>query len=222
MNLKTLLPWLCVLALLISFGWLYSTDQKKDAELAALRQDSQQVDELRAELEEAKKAHTQADSDELTQLRKDHEELLRLRNEVGQLRSEKQQMAGQLQTAQAQAQGAQEQVAAMRANPQQPATAAQPNAAAQAAFAARYGLTPANSEQAKATLCINNLRMIEAAKAQWALQKGKPKGALLTAADIAPYLRSNTVPTCPSGGIYTLNPVGIPPLCSIPGHVLPK
>jgi hypothetical protein len=222
MNLRTLFPWLGVLVLLVGLGWVYSASQKKDAELAALRQDSQQLEALRGELDEAKKAHAQADSDELTRLRKDHEELLRLRNEIGQLRGQNQQMTTQLQTAQAQAQGAQEQVQALRANPP-PATAPnQADPAALAAFRARYGLSVTNSEQAQAMLCINNLRLIDAAKQQWALQNGKPRGALLTAANITPYLPSNTVPTCPSGGTYTLNPVGIAPLCSIPGHVLPK
>ncbi len=222
MNLKTLFPWLCILVLIIGLGWVYSAGQKKDAELATLRQDSQQLETLRTELEEAKKARTEADSEELARLRRDHEELLRLRNEVGQLRNQNQQVASQLQTAQAQAQGAQEQVQALRANPPQAVAPNQASAAAAAAFRARYGLSATNSEQVQATLCINNLRMIDAAKQQWALQNGKPRGALLTAADLAPYLRSNTVPTCPSGGVYTLNPVGIAPLCSIPGHALPK
>jgi HSP90 family molecular chaperone len=200
-----LLPWLCVLVLLIGLGWVYSAGQKKDAELAALRQDSQQLETLRAELEEARKAHTQADSDELARLRKDSEDVLRLRNEVGQLRKEKQQMAAQLQAAQVQAQGAQEQVQTLRANQQQAPAPNRPNL-----------------EQAQATACINNLRQIEGAKAQWALDHHKPAGALLTMADLAPYFKSNAVPTCPAGGVYTLNPVGLAPLCSIPGHVLPK
>ena len=217
-----LLPWLCVLGLLIGLGWVYSVGQKKDAELAALRQDSQQLEALRAELEEARKARTQADSDELVRLRKDNEDLLRLRNEVGQLRKEKQQMATQLQAAQTQAQGAQEQVQAMRASQPQAPAPGQPNAAAQAALDARYGRAAPNPEQAQANACINNLRLIAGAKEQWALEHSKPAGALLTMADLVPYFKGNAAPTCPAGGIYTLNPVGLAPLCSIPGHALPK
>ena len=79
--------------------------------------------------------------------------------------------------------------------------------AAAQAFAARYGLpqTPqinpatglpqtASPEQANANACINNLRMIDAAKQQWAAAMQKPKGALLTAADLSPYLPNNTMP----------------------------
>ena len=224
--MKTLLPWLCVVALAFGLGWVYSNSQKKDAELTTLRQDSQQLQQLRAELEDAKKTGPQADAAELVRLRKDNEDLLRLRNEVGQLRKEKQQIAAQLQTAQAQAQFAQAQAQAQAP----PATAApapatgQPNAAAHAAIAAAYGLdrnmTPQQQQQAVG--CINNLRQIVVAKQMWATDKQKPPGALLTIADLALYLPTNASLSCPAGGVYTLNPVGIAPLCNIPGHVLTK
>jgi len=222
MRLKSLLPWLCVLGSMIGLAWVYAASQKKDAELAALREDSQQLQQVRAELEEAKTNRVQADSDEVVRLRKDNEELLRLRNEVRQLRGEKQQLAAQVQTAQQQAQGAQAQVQALRANSGHQALPGQANAAAQAAFAARYGLTVTNAEQSVTAVCINNLRLIDGAKQQWALEKQKPPSALLTAADLMPYMRSNALPVCPAGGVYTLNPVGIPPICNIPGHALPR
>jgi Tfp pilus assembly protein PilV len=222
MKLKSLLPWLCALGLLIGLAWVYAASQKKDVELAALREDSQQLQQLRAELEEAKTNSVHAESDELTRLRKDNEELLRLRNEVRQLRGDKQQLATQLQTAQSQVQGVQAQVQAMRANPAQPASPGQLSPAAQAAFAARYGLTVTNSEQAVTATCVNNLRLIDGAKQQWALEHQKPPGALLTAADLTPYVKSNALPVCPAGGVYTLNPVGLAPICNIPGHALPR
>lgn len=220
--MKTLLPWLCVVGLIIGLGWVYSASQKKDAELAALREDSQQLQKMRAEMEETKGTRTTAESEELARLRKGNEDLLRLRNEVGQLRKENQQLSGQVQTAQAQVQGAQAQAQALRANAAQAPAPGQLDPAAQAAFAARYGLTPQTPEQQQANVCINNLRLIDGAKQQWALEKQKPAGALLTAADLAPYLKTNTLPTCPAGGVYTLNPVGFGPLCNIPGHALGK
>jgi len=226
MKLKSLLPWLCVLGLIIGLAWLYAASQKMEAELAALRQESQELQALRAEVEEAKTNRTQSESTELTRLRKDNEELLRLRNEVRQLRGDKQQLATQVQTAQAQAQGAQEQVQALRAAPPPPGAPGQPTAAALAALAARPGQPPGQppptAEQAQAIGCINNLRMIDGAKQQWALEKQKPAGALMTAADLAPYLRSNTVPVCPAGGVYTFNPVALMPICNIPGHAVPR
>jgi hypothetical protein len=222
MKLKSLLPWLCALGLLIGLAWVYAASQKKDAELAVLREDSQKLQQLQAEFEEAKTNSANAESGELNRLRKDNEELLRLRNEVRQLRGDKQQLATQLQTAQTQVQGAQAQVQALSANPAQQAPPGQLTPAAQAAFAARYGLAVTNSEQAPIAVCINNLRLIDGAKQQWALEAQKPPGTLLTPANLMPYMKSNALPVCPAGGVYTLNPIGLAPICNIPGHALPK
>ena len=220
--MKLLLLWLCVVGLALGLGWVYFASQKKDAELAVLRDDSQQLQKLRAELEDAKGTRTQVASDEVVRLRKDNEDLLRLRNEVGQLRREKQLLTTQVQAAQAQAQSAQDQIQALRASPAPAPAPGQPNAAAQAAFAARYGVAAQTPEQQQANACIANLRLIDGAKQQWALEKQKTPNALVTAADLAPYLRTGALPTCPAGGVYILNPVNIPPLCNIPGHALPK
>jgi hypothetical protein len=70
-------------------------------------------------------------------------------------------------------------------------------------------------------LCINNLRQIDAAKNEFALEKGKANGAAVTEDDIKPYLTGGTMPVCPSGGTYTIGKVGDKPTCSIPGHELP-
>ena len=222
MSMKSLLPWLCVVGLLGALGWMYAANQKKEADLATLREESQQLQQLRAELEDAKTNRTQSESAELTRLRKENEELLRLRNEVRQLRGEKQQLATQVQTAQAQAQGAQEQIQALRATPAPPAVPGQPPGTVPAATPARPGQPALTPEQAIVNACINNLRLINGAKMQWALEKQKPAGALLTAANLTPYLPNNTLPACPAGGVYTLNPVGTPPICNIPGHAVPK
>jgi len=222
MKLKSLLPWLFVLGLGLGLAWIYAGSQKKDVELAALRDDSQQLQQLRAEIEEAKTNQTQAESQELTSLRKDKEELLRLRNEVSQLRGDKQRLATQLQTAQAQAQGAEAQFQALRANPLQPGAPGQPNPAAQPPLAARPAVAAPNTEQAMTAACINNLRLIDGAKQQWALERQKPPSALLIATDLTPYVKSNALPVCPAGGVYTLNPVGLAPICNIPGHALPR
>ena len=220
--MKSLLPWLCVVGLAIGLGWVYSASQKKDADLAVLREDSLQLQKLRAELEEAKGSGAQAASDELVQLRKDKEDLLRLRNQVGQLRKENQQLAAQVQTAQSQIQGAQAQVEALRPKPAQPPLPGQPTPPPVGTLPGPPGVPPQTPEQQQANLCINNLRLIDAAKLQWALEKQKPAGALLTAADVTTFLKLPALPACPAGGVYTLNPVGIAPLCNIPGHALTK
>jgi len=67
--------------------------------------------------------------------------------------------------------------------------------------------------------CINNLRQIDAAKQQWALEKSKTATDIPTKEDLLPYMRR--WPVCPAGGTYTIGPVGEKPTCSIPGHQLP-
>lgn len=68
-------------------------------------------------------------------------------------------------------------------------------------------------------VCINNLRQIDGAKEQWALEKsieGKPSVSM---ADIAPFLKSPN-PKCPEGGVYILGKIDELPKCSIAGHSL--
>ncbi len=76
--------------------------------------------------------------------------------------------------------------------------------------------------------CINGLRMIDGSKQQWAFEKHLSASAVPTLEDLRPYLRGRNETDlnwlhCPSGGVYTIGPVGEPPKCSYggPGHVLP-
>ena len=75
-------------------------------------------------------------------------------------------------------------------------------------------------ETAQMNACINNLRQIDAAKQQWALENNKKAGDVPTAADLTPYLNGK-FPICPSGGTYTIGAVSNAPTCSIPKHKLP-
>ncbi len=206
MKLGLIVPWLCVAGSLCGLAFFYSASQQKEAELVTLRANNDEFQKVRAELDELKTGQSQASSDELTRLRKDNGELLRLRNEASQLRSKVRQLEGQVQSAQAQAQA---QAVTKAVVAQQSVTVP--------------GLPPGvTQEQANAALCKNNLRLIDAAKQQWASVNNKPNGALLSATDIAPYLPNNTVPACPAGGTYTLNPAGYAPICTVPGHAAGK
>jgi general secretion pathway protein G len=76
--------------------------------------------------------------------------------------------------------------------------------------------------------CINNLRQLEVAKQEWALENGKTNGAVCTENDIKNFIKldsNGNLPRCPQGGIYTIGKVGAPPTCSlsnaVPPHVLP-
>ncbi|HSY17606.1 MAG TPA: hypothetical protein VK815_04690 [Candidatus Acidoferrales bacterium] len=76
---------------------------------------------------------------------------------------------------------------------------------------------------AQENACINNLRQLDAAENQWALEKGKKTGDPCTAEDLKPYVRliNGQLPKCPAGGVYTISAVGEVPTCSVPGHALP-
>jgi hypothetical protein len=70
--------------------------------------------------------------------------------------------------------------------------------------------------------CINNLRMLDEAKRQWALHNKKGSTDTPTMQDLAgaaKHLRYR--PACPAGGTYTLGNLQTKPCCSIPGHTLP-
>jgi len=82
----------------------------------------------------------------------------------------------------------------------------------------------------QANACINNLRQIDAAANEFALEKGKSTGATITyPANLTPYIKLNangSIPPCPAGGTYTDGIVGNSPQCSLgstitPNHVLP-
>ena len=85
----------------------------------------------------------------------------------------------------------------------------------------------------QANACINNMRQIDAAVNEWALEQGKKTGdgpASLTS-DLTPYIKLNSagaIPQCPAAGTYTVGKVGDTPqvTCNLansvdPPHVLP-
>ena len=62
--------------------------------------------------------------------------------------------------------------------------------------------------------CINNLRLIDAAKEQYAIENNVDTGAAAADASITPYLKGNAIPVCPAAGAYTNNVIGTVPTCS--------
>src|SRR5690242_19532272 len=74
--------------------------------------------------------------------------------------------------------------------------------------------------------CINNLRQIDGAIQQWALENKKDTTATVAFTDISSYLKNSVV--CPSGGTtfansYTITDVATKPVCQKVSstHVLP-
>ena len=79
---------------------------------------------------------------------------------------------------------------------------------------------------ARQKTCINNLKQLETAKEQWAMEKKKSPGDACAMTDIAGAgLHMRFTPVCPLSGTYTPNPVGTNATCSFSAapesHVLP-
>ena len=65
-------------------------------------------------------------------------------------------------------------------------------------------------EQAQLNSIVNNLRITEGAKDQWALENKQGTGSSPVATDIAPYMKNNNFPpTLIVGETYNINAVGV-------------
>jgi small-conductance mechanosensitive channel len=207
MKTKNWILWLLVAVFLASEVFLFSANRQKDAALVSFQAEKQRADDLQAQLDSLKNSTAGSQSAELSKLRADNQDLPRLRNQVTQLQAANQKLTQQLNTTLTAAQQQQEQLQQIASENQQARAAAQ----------------QADTD-AERNACINNLRQIDAAKNQWALENNKTADAVPTATDLAPYIKldaNGNIPGCPSGGTYTIGAVGVPPTCSIPGHVLP-
>ena len=67
--------------------------------------------------------------------------------------------------------------------------------------------------------CINNLRQIDGAKEQWALETKKSDGDLIVPSEVDAYIKGGS-PKCPAGGTYRYGKLGDNPACTIKGHSL--
>ena len=75
-------------------------------------------------------------------------------------------------------------------------------------------------ETSRTKSCIANLKQIDAAKEQWAMDLKKSTTDTPVIGDLSPaYIKSE--PACPSNGAYTIGNMETAPVCSIGGtHVL--
>ncbi|HYG25055.1 MAG TPA: hypothetical protein VEH04_19985 [Verrucomicrobiae bacterium] len=207
MKLNILLPWILAIGLGSGLAAVYVKSQAKEKELAQLRETAALAEQLQTQVAEFE-SRSQLSEDQVMVSRKDKDELIRLRGEVSQLRDQSKRLTQDLSRAQSQAEAARTEVAQVAQN-------AQSNAMMVANIRAERAL------QMQMNACVNNLRRLDGAKQQWALEHQKPATAMPQPAEIASYL-GNAIPACPVGGTYTLNAVNQPPTCSDPSHKLPQ
>jgi len=206
--IKTIIAVALILALGGATVHFYMQSSSKDVQLAALQQNSRELEDLRAEHVELVKLRTQAEQtqvatqsvSELAKLRGQvsslTEQTKKLNQQNQQLVQQKEQLNSQLQQ---QAQGA---------------------AVQQQNMAQQQNVVEALEYR---NFCINNLRLIDSAKQQWALENKKTAADTPAWLDLQPYLGrgpQGAIPTCPMGGTYNVGRVQDAPTCSIAGHHL--
>jgi len=78
----------------------------------------------------------------------------------------------------------------------------------------------------QANACINNLRQIDAAANQFALEKGQTTGApIVYPTDLTGYIKLTTggsIPICPASGTYDCTTIGVNPTCTLGTTVTPS
>lgn len=195
-----IIPWLLVVFLGATTAMLFSNAQKRDLDIATLRAQVEQFDALRAELDDARK--TQVNQNELERLRKESDEVYKLRNQVAQLQKKLKEIppppAPEIVYQQFQ-----------EPPPPPPPTEPVPETPTE---------DPVTRQQREQ--CLHNMNVIEEAKTMWAVANNKQAGERMTVIDITTALPNSSMPLCPSGGVYNLNEVGIPVSCSISSHSL--
>ncbi len=85
------------------------------------------------------------------------------------------------------------------------------------------GVLPWWAKRETTKKCINNLKIIDGAVQQWALENKKLATDTYSLSDPAllMYLPGSVLPVCPLGGRYTNGPqVSYVPTCNIAGHTL--
>jgi hypothetical protein len=201
MNIKRWFAWTCFVLMLVAEFFLFRANHGRDVALVDLRVAQHELQQARTELDELKNSNAGLQAAENQRLRKQNgiltNKLATLQLALNQLKSENQATARHLTTARTALQLQQEHLQQLQTEKQQAVSA----------------LDQQNA-------CINNLRQIDAAKQQWALEKNQTIAAVPVAEDLLPYLKDGVFPSCPAGGLYSINAVGEVPTCSIAGHAL--
>ncbi len=77
--------------------------------------------------------------------------------------------------------------------------------------------------KAQASVCIDQLKQLNAAQQQWVIEAKPASDAKIKKKDLQPYFKGGVFPTCPSGGNYKLGGLTDKPECSLDkkeGHQL--
>lgn len=74
---------------------------------------------------------------------------------------------------------------------------------------------------AQKNACINNLRQMDGAKEQWALENKKNDDSAVVVDEVNKYIKGGAIPTCPGGGTLSYGAtMKDAPSCTIADHKL--
>jgi hypothetical protein len=213
MNFKRWFAWLCLALMVFAEILLFRAVREKDAAQTDTRTAQIQMRAMQSELDALRKSDAGLQAAEISRLRKQNEiltnKLAALQASIVPLILENQSNAQHLATAR------------MALGLQQQHLQELENLNNQIVNDSTAAAEASATVIAKKT-CLNNLRLIDDAKQQWATDLDKPDTAVPSEKDLAPYLKHGVLPVCPSGGIYLINAVEDLPTCSVAGHVLPE
>ena len=215
MSKTTLVSGLAVAVLAVVLVMQQQTISQLRQDNDALKQQTAQVTTMQAQLAQATQDAAEAGKAAVAQ-EAQARELAHLRAETQVLRQE----TNELAKAQREIQSLNDRAAAEAAR----ASDAEAKAADATARANQASRQPVDKEASSMNACINNLRLIDAAKQQWALENKKTAADTPTWDDLRPYIGrgpNGELPSCPDGGVYTIGTVAEKPACSVPNHVLP-
>ena len=205
MNLKRWFAWLCLALMLVAEIILFHAIREKEAAQTDLRAAQFQVHQMQKDLDDLKNSNTGLQASEILRLRKQNEiytnRLAQAQAAIDQLNDGFTQATQQLATARTALQLQQNHLQELQTE--------------------NRLVTDAGLAIIHRNTCINNLRQIDGAKQQWALEKNKPGDAVPTVKNLLPYLKGGVFPACPDGGTYFINSVDAVPTCSVAGHALP-
>ncbi len=206
MNLKRWFAWLCLALMLVAEFFLFRALREKDTAQTDLRAAQTQMWQMQKDLDELKNSNAGLQAAEISRLRKQNEiytnRLALAQAKIDQLETDAAQTAQHLTTARTALQLQQDHLQQLQTENQL--------------------VTDAGITIIHRNACINNLRQIDGAKQQWALEKNKAGDDVPTVKDLLPYLKDGVFPTCPDGGTYSINNVDAVPTCTVQDHVLPQ
>jgi chromosome segregation ATPase len=206
MNLKRWFAWLCLALMLVAEFFLFRALREKDAAQTDLRAAQAQMWQMQKDLDELKNSNAGLQAAEISRLRKQNEiytnRIAQAQAKIDQLEAEAAQTAQHLTTARTALELQQDHLQQLQTE--------------------NKLVTDAGITIIHRNACINNLRQIDGAKQQWALEKNKTGDDVPTEKDLLPYLKDGVFPTCPDGGTYSINNVDALPTCTVQDHVLPQ